>query len=80
MLEYVGSSIPFPKDRAAREVADDPRLSIAERYADRDDYLKKVRIAAEELFAARWLLAEDIELCIEIAASRYDICANFHFS
>ena len=80
LLEYVGSSIPFPRDRAAREAADDPRLSIAERYADRDDYLKKVHIAAEELVAERWLLAEDIELCIEIAASRYDICANFHFS
>lgn len=76
LLEYVGSSIPFPRDTAAREATGDPRRSIAERYTDRDDYLGKVRIAAEKLASERWLLAEDIELCVEIAAARYDICAN----
>ena len=39
LLEYVGSSIPFPRDEPhAKQLS---RLSIAERYVDRDDYLKK---------------------------------------
>ena len=75
LLEYVGSTLPFAKNAAAREASGDSRLSIAERYVDRDDYLTKVRSAAEELVAKRYLLAEDIELCIELAGERYDICA-----
>ncbi len=76
LLEYVGSSVPFAKDTAARKAAGDPRPSIAERYADRDDYLAKVRRAAEALVEQRWLLARDIDLCVEIAAERYDICTG----
>jgi hypothetical protein len=75
LLEYVGSTLPFAKNAAAREASGDSRLSIAERYVDRGDYLTKVRSAAEELVAKRYLLAEDIELCIELAGERYDICA-----
>jgi hypothetical protein len=75
LLEYVGSTLPFAKNAAAREASGDSRLSIAERYVDRGDYLTKVRSAAEELVAERYLLAEDIELCIELAGERYDICA-----
>jgi hypothetical protein len=75
LLEYVGSTLPFAKNAAAREASGDSRLSIAERYVDRDDYLTKVRSAAEELVAKRYLLAEDIELCIELAGERYDIFA-----
>jgi hypothetical protein len=75
LLEYVGSTLPFAKDAAARETSGDSRLSIAERYVDRDDYLTKVRYATEDLVARRYLLAEDIELCIELAGERYDICA-----
>ena len=75
LLEYVGSTLPFAKNAAAREASGDSRLSIAERYVDRDDYLTKVRSVAEELVAKRYLLAEDIELCIELAGERYDICA-----
>ena len=76
LLEYVGSSVPFAKDAAARKAAGDPRPSIAERYADRDDYLAKVRRAAEALVEQRWLLARDVDLCVEIAAERYDICTG----
>jgi hypothetical protein len=75
LLEYVGSTLPFAKDAEGREATGDSRLSIAERYVDRDDYLTKVRSAAEDLVAKRYLLATDIELCIELAAERYDICA-----
>lgn len=75
LLEYVGSTLPFAKDAAEREASGDSRLSIAERYVGRDDYLARVRSAAENLVIKRYLLAKDVELCVEVAAERYDICA-----
>ncbi len=74
LLEYVGSSIPFARDKASRQAAGDPRPSLQERYASRDDYLEQVRAAAEELAGLRYLLAEDVALCVELAAARYDVC------
>ena len=35
----VGSFLPFPATKAAREKSGDPRLSIAERYSSKDEYL-----------------------------------------
>ena len=46
------------------------------RYGDRAGYLAKVRQAAEALVAERYLLAEDIGLCIQLAAERYDACGG----
>ena len=43
LLEYVGSTLPFAKTAAEREAANDPRLSIAERYESRDTYLQRLR-------------------------------------
>jgi len=74
LLEYIGSSVPFAKDAAARQAAGDPRPSIAERYTDRNDYLAQVRQAAEALVDQGYVLAEDIDLCLDIAAARYDVC------
>jgi hypothetical protein len=70
-----GSTFPFPATRADRERTGDPRLSIEERYRDRDEYLAKVRAAAEELVRQRYLLAEDIETTLELAGRRYDTFA-----
>ena len=42
LVPLLGASIPFPPTRAAREAAHDPRRSVEERYATRDDYLKEV--------------------------------------
>ncbi len=72
ILEYVGLSLPFAKDAASREAAHDPRLSVTERYGNRENYLDQVRTAAEELMQSRYLLKEDIDLCVSLAAERYD--------
>ncbi len=77
LLEYVGSSIPLAKDKSAREEKGDPRLSLGERYDNRDDYLNRVRGAAEALVEQRHILAHDVDLCIEIAAARYDACMAY---
>ena len=59
--------------RAAREATGDPRPSIEERYANRDDYLEKVRAAAQLLVEARYLLDEDIDIVISACGERYDV-------
>ena len=61
IVNLMGSYIPFAMTKAEREARKDPRLSIQERYRDREDYLTKLRVAAEELVKRRYLLQEDIE-------------------
>jgi hypothetical protein len=69
----LGSTIPFPATRDAREATGDPRLSIAERYASREAYLEQVKKATEALIQARYLLAEDLEAIVSQAGHHYDL-------
>jgi Alpha/beta hydrolase domain len=69
----VGSTIPFSATREAREGTGDPRRSIAERYASREEYLQRVRQATEALIQTRYLLAEDLEEILSQAAQHYDL-------
>lgn len=72
IIPMEGSTFSFATTAEERQRTDDPRPSLAERYADRADYLARVRTAAEELVAGRYLLAEDVPLALAIAAERYD--------
>ncbi|HUG15563.1 MAG TPA: alpha/beta hydrolase domain-containing protein, partial [Thermomicrobiales bacterium] len=72
IMSMQGSTIWFRRTRAEREAANDPRPSLEERYASRDDYLAKVRAAAEQLVEQRYMLEEDIETALADAAERYD--------
>jgi hypothetical protein len=67
-----GATLPFAPTRTERETQADPRPSVEERYASRDDYLSKVRVAAEQLVAQRYLLDEDVERCLTVAAAKWD--------
>ena len=67
-----GTTSYFPATRAERAQTGDPRLSIEERYEGRDDYLRRVRVVAEQLAAERYALDEDVELMVANAAERYD--------
>ncbi len=71
LMEYFGSTVPFAATVAERVVSGDPRASVEERYTGLDDYLAKVRAAAEALVARRHLLAGDVELCVELARQRW---------
>ena len=62
LLDMQGTSLPFAHTPAERQERGDPRPSIAELYRDRDDYLAKARAAAEDLAAAGYIVAEDVEL------------------
>jgi hypothetical protein len=67
-----GATIPFAPTRALRGSWGDTRPSIAERYANRDAFLEKVRTAAIALKDARYLLESDIEEVVAASGRRYD--------
>lgn len=75
ILSMMGSTLPFPATREQRARTGDPRPAIAERYRDREDYLARVRAAAEALVAGRYLLAEDVDLVMQTAGQRWDAFA-----
>ena len=68
-----GWTLPFRVTRADRETADDPRPSIEERYASKEDYLKQVREAAEVLVKEGYLLEEDMGPAVERCGLGYDL-------
>ena len=68
----IGSYIPFPRTKADRDRAADPRLSIAERYRNRDEYVGKSAVAALDLVDRGYLLAEDVADLLKHAAEHYD--------
>ena len=75
MLYFAGATLPFPRTRADREAAGDPRPSIAERYRSREDYLARVREVAKALAAERYLLEEDVDRSLMFAARMWDMWA-----
>jgi hypothetical protein len=72
----IGSTIPFPATREARQATADPRRSIAERYTSKEDYLERVRQAAHALIQERYLLAEDLEDIVAQAAQHYNLLCH----
>jgi alpha/beta hydrolase family protein len=62
-----GAVVPFAPTEAARKEANDPRPSIAARYADDESYVDAVRREAARQVAERLLVPEDAERSIEAA-------------
>ena len=69
----VGSFEPFALTRAEREKSGDPRRSIEERYANRDDYLQQVKRAVADLVRDRFMLQNDVGGALERAQHTWDI-------
>ena len=65
MYSIVGSFIPFAETEAGREANADERLSLAERYRSRADYVRQVALAADALERQGLLLAEDVERYVD---------------
>jgi hypothetical protein len=72
MFSMVGSFLPFPKTKAEREQKHDPRLSIAERYTNRAEYLELVGSAARRLAESGYLLDRDVPKLIDHSAEEWD--------
>jgi hypothetical protein len=58
-VAFEASYLPFPKTAADGRKTGDPRKSIAERYADRNDYFTRYKAALDNLVQQRWILPED---------------------
>jgi len=68
----IGSYIPFARTKAERDRAGDPRLSIEERYRNRDEYVGKAAASALDLVEHGYLLSEDVADLLKHAAEHYD--------
>jgi hypothetical protein len=71
MVSFLGSFLPLAKTAADRRKNRDPRRSIAERYAGREQYLQQFKAATEDLVRARWLLPEDVPSLMERAGEEW---------
>jgi hypothetical protein len=67
-----GSYIAFPRTRADRERSRDPRMSIEERYQNREGYLARVSAAARELVQQRYLLEGDVPRIVKRADEHWN--------
>ena len=75
-VSFEASYLPFPKTAAERQKTGDPRKSIAERYANREDYLARCGRALDELVKQRWILAEDRAALLHRAEQEWDEAAK----
>ena len=75
-IKQIGSTIPFSANKKERQAVNDPRLSIKERYASKEQYLTQVSGAAQDLVDQGYLLAEDLATVTRHAAQRYDLFAK----
>jgi hypothetical protein len=64
-VSFLGSFIPLARTAAERDKSGDPRLSVAERYGSREQYLGKFAEAAMKLIRDRFLLREDLAAVLE---------------
>ncbi len=68
----MGSFHPMARSKEERVASGDSRLSIAERYKNRDDYIAKVMAVAKQMVKDRFLLPEDLNDPIDQAVALYD--------
>ena len=76
LFPLLGSSIPFTSTKGERTREKDPRLSIEERYADRETYLRLVNAAAAALVNEGYLLAEDVPGIARRSADHWNLRAG----
>lgn len=69
---FDGSFVPFARTEAERAQRGDPRPSLERRYADKADFLVKIRAAAERLVSAGFLLRDDVPAIIAEQSGRWD--------
>ncbi len=70
LTDFRGTFIPLPKADAEKTRTNDPRQTIASLYANKNEYLEKVRAAAQELVREGFVLEEDVAYLAE-RAERY---------
>jgi hypothetical protein len=71
-VSFEASYLPFPKTAADRKKSGDPRLSTAERYKSREDYVARFTRATDKLVEERWILPEDRAALIRRGEREWD--------
>jgi hypothetical protein len=79
-LRYLGGLVggfePFARTKEQRLATGDTRLSIAERYSGRQEYLDKVKRACNDLVRQRFLRADDVPAVLQSAERMWNAIAN----
>ncbi len=71
LYSLIGSFIPFPLTADEREATGDSRRAISERYANGQDYLKRIENGARGLALERFVLERDIEEIVDRARQHW---------
>jgi len=72
-VAFEASYLPFPRTPADREKTKDPRMSIAERYRNRFEYLTRYSAALDALVKENWILEEDRVLIMQRAEEEWEL-------
>ncbi len=75
-VSFEASYVPFAKTAEERKASGDPRPSIAERYANREEYLKRYTAALDALVNEGWILDEDREALLHRATLEWDLATG----
>jgi hypothetical protein len=75
-VAFEGSYIAFAKTEEERKRTNDPRASIAERYAGKQDFLSRYGEALDKLVSARWVLPEDKEALMLRAEQEWEAASK----
>jgi len=76
LVSLTGSFVPFARTKAERELANDPRPSIEERYKSKEAYIELITKSANELAAKGYVIKEDIPRIVQQAGARWDWANN----
>jgi len=67
LCDHAAGMVPFARTKAERTAANDPRLSLEERYKSREQYEAQALRSAQSLVTERLLLKEDIDTVVAAA-------------
>jgi hypothetical protein len=76
LVPLLGSYIPLARTRAEREASRDPRPSIEERYASRQQYLDAIDKAAATLVREGYVLAGDMPSVVKRATEHWEMATH----
>jgi len=74
-ISFLGAYLRLPRTEADRQRSGDPRKSIEERYASREDYLEAYAAAARDLVKQRFVLEEDLAEIVERGEQEWEFAA-----
>jgi hypothetical protein len=75
-VSFEASYVPFVKTKEDRRAARDPRPSVAERTANRYEYLTRYSDALDQLVKENWILEEDRGAMLRLANEEWELATG----